>query len=71
MRIWWLIIAIASFVFALIGTIFPIIPGWPFFLIGIVNLERVSPRFKHWLVNTKLVKWLNTKQPKLAKILVD
>lgn len=51
----------------IVGTLLPIIPGIPFFILAIFSLSKVSPKFHQWLTHTRPFEWLNRKEPKLAK----
>ncbi|MFC6169031.1 DUF454 family protein [Loigolactobacillus jiayinensis] len=69
-KIFWSISAFASLLLGLVGMVFPIIPGIPFFILALISLEKLSPRFKQWLLQTRPVIWLQAKQPKLASWLI-
>ncbi|GAA3607360.1 DUF454 family protein [Secundilactobacillus similis] len=70
MKIIWSFLTVAGFVGAIIGALLPVIPGIPFLILAIYSLKKLSPSFHRWLSNTRLAKWLQERQPKLAKWLV-
>ncbi|MFD0896315.1 DUF454 family protein [Loigolactobacillus binensis] len=69
-RLFWSFSAFTSLLIGLAGLIFPIIPGIPFLILALFSLEKLSPKFNHWLMTTKAMRWLQSKQPKLARWLV-
>lgn len=66
-RILWTIGAIASLGLGIAGLLLPLVPGIPFIVITLICLERLSPKFRHWLIHTKIMHWLRLNKPKLAK----
>lgn len=61
-RLLWLLLAIFSFIFGVIGILLPVVPQVPFFLLGFYSLSKFSTRFHNWMINTKVYR-------KLQKIL--
>ncbi|WP_194190196.1 DUF454 family protein [Clostridium chrysemydis] len=53
-RIFYIIIAILSFVIGVIGVVLPIIPAYIFFGITVFSLMRVSKKFSAWIKSTKI-----------------
>ncbi|WP_010621084.1 DUF454 family protein [Paucilactobacillus suebicus] len=69
-KLMWAVGALFSFVLSLVGFVLPIIPGIPFAVFTLICVEKLSPRFHKWLLNTKLVRKFRVRFPKLAKVLV-
>lgn len=55
-KVLWLLLAIVSFIFGVIGLLLPVIPQVPFFLLFLYSMSKVSSRFHRWILNTKLYK---------------
>ena len=57
-RFLWLLLAIISFIFGVIGILLPVVPQVPFFILGFFSLSKFSLRFHNWMVNTKIYRKL-------------
>lgn len=53
-RFLWLLLAIISFIFGVIGILLPVVPQVPFFILGFFSLSRFSPKFQQWVISTKI-----------------
>ncbi|MFD1317100.1 DUF454 family protein [Loigolactobacillus zhaoyuanensis] len=69
-KIFWSFSAFTSLLLGVVGLVFPIIPGIPFLILALISIEKLSPRFKLWLLKTGPMRWLQAKQPKLAGWLI-
>ncbi|QEA52907.1 DUF454 family protein [Loigolactobacillus coryniformis] len=70
LKVFWSFSALTSLLLGVAGLIFPIIPGIPFLILALISIEKLSPRFKRWLLQTRPMLWLQNKQPKLAGCLI-
>lgn len=55
-RILWLSIGCIAFVLGSIGTILPILPTFPFYLLCAFSFAKSSKRLHNWFINTNLYK---------------
>ena len=54
-RLVFLTLGIIFFILGFIGIVLPIIPGIPFFLIGIIFIARGSKKFLKWILKNKIM----------------
>ncbi|GEN48286.1 DUF454 family protein [Ligilactobacillus pobuzihii] len=57
-KLLWCLLTIVAFTLGLIGLALPVLPQLPFLITGFFGLSKVSPRFHHWITNTKVYKML-------------
>ncbi|MBB1078716.1 DUF454 family protein [Limosilactobacillus sp. STM2_1] len=50
----WILLGSLSLIGGIIGTLLPVIPQIPFFLLTIWCIAKVSPRFHNWLLHNPL-----------------
>lgn len=55
-RMLWISIGCISFVLGSIGTILPILPTFPFYLLTAFSFAKSSEKLHNWFINTKLYK---------------
>lgn len=71
-RVLWGLVAGVSLLAGIIGLLLPVVPQVPFFILALIALNRLSPRFHHWLTRFK---WYQlalrhlVKHPRLARLL--
>ncbi|RRG08749.1 MAG: DUF454 family protein [Lactobacillus sp.] len=70
-KLLWSTLTLTGFLGSIVGFVLPIIPGIPFLILMVYSLRKISPRFHRWLLTTRLAKWLQRREPKLAKWLID
>lgn len=57
-KVLWCLLTVVAFALALIGLVLPVMPQLPFLITGFFGLSKVSPRFHHWITNTKVYRML-------------
>ncbi|GAW98947.1 DUF454 domain-containing protein [Secundilactobacillus mixtipabuli] len=70
-KLLWSTLMVTGLIGSIVGFVLPIIPGFPFLILMIYSLKKLSPTFHQWLSRTWLAEWLKKHQPMLAKWLVS
>lgn len=71
-RVLWGLVAGVSLLAGIVGLLLPVVPQVPFFIMALIALNRLSPRFHRWLTRFRWYRLALThlvKHPRLARLL--